>query len=323
MIPPTLVPELNVYTNKVLRESFNINKKYLNYAPLDEIKYKDFMSTISFQKVLFGWSYDYSDFGIYYEILDPLVNADPALYTRMNIYGNAIKVYLLDKDANRNIPIKYDSSSEVSIDIIPLNYQHPRSYEFYEMGFNVFNITFDEYYFLERMKEIKSGYDTTGFLDFEVKPRCDLSKMIYQYLECECLNKYPNSIFTLSPDNNRILDRLFQQWLVNYFYVKKQLTEVQKLNAKTHFYIPNTNSKIFILTNEIISRGYLELPEEPINVEHTKFFYKNTLIVGNHIMTEDNVVRFYWNSALTQEMKNEERVYLAWSFIQYPLEVNI
>ena len=171
------------------------------------------------------------------------------------------------------------------------------------------------------MRQIKAGGDTTGFLEFDVKPRCDLSKMVYQYLECECLNKYPDTVFILSPTNNRILDRLFQQWLANYFYIKKQLTEVQKIGTKTHFDIPDTGSKIYILSREIIDRGYLELPNEPINIEHTKFFYRDKIIDDNSIMMVEGIPRFYWNTTITSSMYIGEKVYINWSFIQFPIGV--
>ena len=311
------IPELNIWNNRILSDIFNVNKKFLKKSAVAETNYINYINLNSLQEVLFSKTYNYETFNIFYKNVDLLHKS-----SRMYLYSN-IDNYVLDELANTNIEIPIDSTGKISTEIIPNELSLPKEDESTNISYNIFKITFEEYYFLNLVKKYKSGtYDSTSLIDYNVQS--NLSHLLYTYLDCEINSKYPqNSI--MSSDDSRIIEFLYSQWTVNYLYLKKQICDIQIDEEKeTHFYTPESISKIIILTNNDISNNFIKLNNSPPNINYTKLFYKNRLITGNEIQTyENNTFDFYWNNNIQNELKPNDKFYLIWSYIPQELTMVI
>ena len=307
------VPELNIWNNKILMSELNINKTFLKISPLTQAYYNNFINVPSLQSVMFGNTYDNTKFGIFYDINNIASSIYAEIKTRVNLY-NGLNTYIHNGKLIENIvlPIdstSWDSTSEISVEVIPDIFDSTSK----EWAYNLFKITYEEYYYIREIKKYKNGES----IDLRyIITHSALSEMLLQYIDSELNNVYPISLPSLSEDN-RLIDWLFYHWMVNYFYNRKRLCEVQRMNTETHFYIPINNSKVYTISQQDISNKYIILDYIPTDSNHVLLYHKNNLYGNSKFMVSNNENRLYWDPTIP--INPGDNIYVEYSHVPFEI----
>jgi len=309
------VLDINAWINEISSQSYNINKQYINTISDIDNQY-NIIHNQSELDVLYSWTYDEESFIIFYNLTEPDIykRLDKRLTKRLNLYNPSnLNFYMINPDATCNIGI--DTTCNIN-DIIPNSKSISEHNDI--LSENIYKLTYLEYYFIDILKQYKNGI-IPDISDIDNIPiSSNLAKIIKSILKCELLDIY--ELPDLSTDNIRLIDQVFEQWFINYMYLKKQLC-YSYLN-ETFFESPSSKSQIFILNEENIFNNYLEMDfnTHPIDITRINLFHKNKLIDKSKydyfVDSTAHISQITWNNkALKSDLSIGDKLYIMWAYL--------